>query len=291
MANRQPRRPGVMAPENNEPAQKIKIGRVHPAELARAKSTPAANVQEQTTVQQEIKNSLTGARAAHTSTTAAALEIDEEEIRRIEEEEKREAAAAREKREVKMVTGDLHWKQYLEPENKTCLQECQSIDRYNNSVFVYNNAMAPRINALLNEIGGCRNVEVRRPVDYYGDAKKQWDKKLWDPDFRMLKAVQWLYAKTGQCAVKDYKLTEGPDIADQAAFEQEKARWIEKYKAEGALGINITCAVHDSHRNNCTCDNHWDGVSERCIGGAARIRWIRLKGHHFLRPSISMEQW
>lgn len=272
---------------DQEPASVVHLGRIHPA-IKKAREDDEKHRQEELNRIEERKKKQGKASNASASSTATALEIDEEELRRIEDEEKREAELAAEKRHgVKLVGGKLDWKQYLEPADKTNLEECQSIDRYNNGVFIYNNSVAPEINALLDLIGGCQHVQVRRAPNYYSEAKRRWTKKLWEPEFRMLKAVEWLYTKKKLVAIRDFKLVDGPDLADQLAFEMERDRLLKEMQDTEALGINITAAVGEGHRHNCTCDNFWDGVSERCLGKGPRIKWVSLKGHHFLKPSIA----
>lgn len=265
----------------------LHLGRMHPA-IKKAREDDEKRRQEEVKRIEERKKKQGKASTASANSTATALDIDEAELKRIEAEEKREAELAAERAKGEnLTTGKLDWKQYLEPGDKTNLEECQSIDRYNNGVFAHNNKMAPEINALLDLIGGQQHVMVRRPPHYYSEAKRSWAKVLWNPEFRMLKAVEWLWVKRAMVPIRDYKLVEGPELADGFAFELERDRLLKEVRESGVLGVDITTAVGETHRANCTCDNYWDGVSERCLGKGPRIKWVPLKGHHFLKPSIA----
>jgi hypothetical protein len=95
-------------------------------------------------------------------------------------------------------------------------------------------------------------------------------------------------AERDQLAVRDYKLEKAPDVADQVAEEEEIKRILQEV---GEEGIDISGTVGSGHAKNCSCDNKWDGESERCMGEGVRIRWRRGKGHHFLRPRVGTETY
>lgn len=203
-------------------------------------------------------------------------EIAEEEL------QERQKAFANSQRRV--TGGSLDWKQYLRPKNQTDVDECRLIDAYNNDVYEHNNSMAPQINELLKKLGyPTKNVEA--PQKYTAIALNKREEVLWNPEFRIIAGVEWL-GNRDVFPVRDYEVAEAPSVADAKAQAEEIARLVEAADDEG---IDITRAVGLGHQDNCTCDNRWDGTSERCIGNGVRLRWRRQKNHHFLRPAIVPE--
>lgn len=186
----------------------------------------------------------------------------------------------------KLLAGEMDWKQYLAPADTSNIDECARIDEYNQSVFEFNNAMAPKINELMKKLG--RDVvRVTAPTKFKATALQKKEAMLFNPEFRILAGVQYL-AERGKFPERDYSIYDAPTEADAIAAKEEAARLV---AAGGPTGIDITKAVGAGHAKNCSCENRWDGESERCIGQGVRVRWRKTKAHHFLRPVIEPEQY
>ena len=184
-----------------------------------------------------------------------------------------------------MLSGELDWRQYLRPKDTSDLNECRQIDEYNQGVFEFNNAQLPKINELLVKLG-YQKYRLDAPFKSLPIARKKYEEMLFNPEFRVIKAVEYLAsADPPKYPKRDYELRDGPTLADQVAEEVEKARICSTHNNE----IDITVTAGPGHVHNCTCDNKWDGTSERCIGHGVRVRWSRAAGHHFLRPRLEPE--
>jgi hypothetical protein len=176
---------------------------------------------------------------------------------------------------------EIDWKQYLKPTSVNDLDECRHIDEFNASIFEYNNSMLPKVNDLFEKMRMPRYKLESAPL-YYPTAKKQYDKLIREENFRMLAAVKYL-APHGKLAIRDYELGAGPAMADALAEAEAIAK-----QSSGQL-VDITEAAGMNHKMNCTCDNKWDGKSERCVGQGVRVRWARQSTHHFLQPAVKPE--
>ena len=208
------------------------------------------------------------------------------DLESLEKEEKVESQQIKQDKERELLPGELDWKIYLIPQDKTNLEECKRIDLYNEGSFQANNHALPRINDLLDRLGIARK-KSEPPARYYATAKMEWEKMLFDANFRIMRAVEYLFERQ-KIAIQHYALVDGPALADDMAEQEEIGRIIEE---SGQEGIDITDAVGGGHAKNCTCENLWDGKAERCFGQGARIKWKRLNGHHFLRPRVAPESY
>ena len=174
----------------------------------------------------------------------------------------------------------------MKPHDTRDFDDCRKIDTYNRSVFEHNNAMLPKVNELLRKLG--RNtMNCDAPPKHLPIAKAKYEDLLFNDEFRMLKGIEYL-AQGGIYPVKDYEITDAPEMADDDAEKREISRLVED---AGDEYIDISPAVGITHKSNCTCENRWDGVSERCVGEGVRLRWRRLKDHHFLRPRMVPEKY
>jgi hypothetical protein len=209
-----------------------------------------------------------------------------EKLVEMEDEELQEGMQSKKK---EVLSGEIDWLQYLSPKDLTNLEECRRLDKYNDSVFEHNNVMLPKVNELLPKLGQPKYT-LHPPPKYLPVAQQKYEKMLFNHEFRILRSVEWLYEK-GKIAVKDYRLIEGPKLADMIAEKEYIQEQIEQVSSGKITGIDITDAVGRSHIGNCTCNNLWDGESERCMGEGLRIRWKRVNGHHFLRPRIEPETY
>ena len=208
----------------------------------------------------------------------------------IKADEAEERARVMGEAEQKISGGDMAWLQYLRPQDVTNTDECAKMDKYNHSVFQHNNAQLPRINELMRALGR-PVVRVDQPPKYLAIAKAKYEELLFNDEFRVLKAIEYL-AERELYPLRDYEeLIEAPKIADERAREEEIARIVQLAQDEGDGLIDISGAVGSTHKNNCTCENRWDGQSERCVGEGVRLRWRTLKDHHFLRPRIIPEKY
>ncbi len=210
------------------------------------------------------------------------------ELESIADEEKEEKRAAL---PTDLESTEIKWLQYLSPpkDMKDDLVQCRKTDEYNEGVYEHNSAMLEKVNDLLRSMG-YRDHKLHPPPRFLPQAKKQYEKVLFDPNFRVLRAIEWLYEK-GLIAVKDYKLVDGPEIADRLAAEDLIASLCEPVQTGKELGIDITDTAGQNHKQGCTCNNLWDGTSERCLGNGLRVRWKRSPGHHFLRPLVEPETY
>jgi hypothetical protein len=228
--------------------------------------------------------------AREPSKVIAASVRAKETLEKIEEEERVEAARARDEASRHLLAGELKWERYLKPNDTRNLDDCIAIDKYNHSVFQHNNAMLPRINELLVSLG---QPEQRcdPPPNFATAASAHYEKMLFNEEFRLLQAIIFL-AKRNIFIVRDYNT----DTDENAAAVPKRADDIaqQEYIAEilaSGKGVDISTAVGVNHALNCTCENRWDGVSERCMGEGVRIRWKRMKTHHFLRPCVVPEKY
>ena len=179
-----------------------------------------------------------------------------------------------------LSSNEIDWKQYLKPNDVNDLEDCKHIDEFNIGVFEYNNSMLPKVNELFQKMRMPRYKLEAAPL-YYPTAKKQYDKLIREENFRMLAAVKYL-APHGKLAIRDYELSDGPAMADAIAEAEAIAKQSRK-------PVDITEAAGLNHKMNCTCDNKWDGKSERCVGQGVRVRWTRGTTHHFLQPCVKPE--
>lgn len=185
-------------------------------------------------------------------------------------------------KQTALLSDKLDWKRYLQPQNVHDCEECKRIDDFNSGIWEYNNSMLPRINELLEKMGYTRH-KLEAPPKYYPIAVRKYNELIREEKFRMLKAIEFL-AERGKLAIKDYKIVEGPVLADDIAEREE----IERLVSKGVIDIREAAGVNHSPIN-CTCENKWDGKSERCIGEGVRVRWARQKTHHFLHPCVKPE--
>ena len=211
----------------------------------------------------------------------------EDTLKKIKEDEIKERERIMGETEQKITGGELAWLQYLRPSDVRNPEECAKMDEFNYSAYQHNNAMLPRINELLKALGRPPQ-RCDAPQKYLQQAKAKYEEMLFNKEFRVLKGIEYL-AKRDVHAVKDYKdLNDAPTLADNIAEKEEIERLI---STMGDDLIDISAVVGSTHKNNCSCENRWDGVSERCVGEGVRIRWRRLKDHHFLRPRIIPEKY
>jgi hypothetical protein len=189
--------------------------------------------------------------------------------------------------EQKIADDRVAWLQYLRPTDVSDPKECAKMDEYNYSVFQHNNAMLPRINELMKALGR-PVVRCDAPPKYLAVAKAKYEDLLFNDEFRVLKGIEYLAQRQIYPLLNYESLVDAPKIADDRAEEEEIQRLISAAREEN---IDISAAVGSTHKANCTCDNRWDGTSERCVGQGVRVRWRRLKDHHFLRPRIIPEKW
>lgn len=213
----------------------------------------------------------------------AAMKNVEKTLEQLREEERREGFA---KASTKVMDTDWGWKMYIKPPDTTNIEECARVDEYNLSIQEYNNASAPKINDLMKLLGR-PSVSVDPPPKYKAIALRKKEEMLFDKNFRIMMGVQFL-AERQIYPVRDYEIYDAPIKADEVAAQEEARRLI---SAAGEVGIDISKVVGTGHANNCTCENKWDGESERCMGGGIRLQWRKMKNHHFLRPVIQPEQY
>ncbi len=208
-------------------------------------------------------------------------------LQKIREDERREYERVKGDSEQKVLGAEIGWLQYqdLKETQTSDMDECIRIDEYNYSVFQHNNAMAAKINELMEKLGR-PTVRVTAPPRYAAISRAKYEEMMFTDDFRMIAAVEYL-GKRGICAVRDYAMADAPDMADTMEEKSEIERLV---REAGDGGIDISGAAGSTHKNNCTCENRWDGVSERCVGGGVRMRWRRMQDHHFLRPRIIPEK-
>lgn len=190
--------------------------------------------------------------------------------------------------EQKVASGEIDWLQYLTPKDTRDIDACAELDEYNHNVFQHNNAMLPKVNALLTKLGKDK-MRANPPTKYVPIAVRKYEEMLFDDNFRVMAGVKYL-AKRDIFPERDYVTEEGAALADDIAEKEEIVRLIE-VGSSGGGGVDITAAVGVGHRDNCTCENRWDGVSERCIGEGVRVKWVRTKGHHFLRPCVAPKSY
>lgn len=217
----------------------------------------------------------------------------QETLERLREEERVEEERARDDASRHVLSGELAWQHYLEPPDTRNIDDCIAIDKYNHSVFMHNNAMLERVNALLADLS-LPEKRCDPPPKFAQNAKALYEKMMWNDEFRLLQAIVFL-AKRDIFIVRDYNMETDEDAAavpkraDAIAEQEFIAATIESSKEDG--GVDISTAVGINHALNCTCENRWDGESERCIGNGVRIRWKRLTTHHFLRPCVVPEKY
>jgi hypothetical protein len=216
----------------------------------------------------------------------------EETLRKIKEDEEMERQRAKNIQETKVHGGELDWRQYLKPHDIKNFDDCQKIDQYNHAVYQFNNAMLPRVNELMKKLG-LNPKHCDAPTKYVPIYKANYEKMLFNDEFRLLKAIEYL-ARREKYPIRDYRLGDEAEVkavpvqADDIAMEEEIQRLVTHY---GEEGIDISVAAGKGHKNNCTCENRWDGRSERCMGEGIRLRWRKLKDHHFLRPRVVAEKY
>lgn len=205
----------------------------------------------------------------------------------IEEEEEEEKQAG----PKSLLTGEIDWLQYLEPKKNelTDIEKCRELDAYNETVYEHNSAMLPKVNLLLSKLA-MREHKLSAPPKYSAIARKKYEEMLFNKEFRILRAIEYLY-EHGKIAVKDYRLVDGPKLADSVAETIYVEEQLKPVRSGDVAGIDISDTVGSSHKNNCTCNNLWDGESKRCMGEGLRIRWARQPGHHFLRPIVVPESY
>lgn len=176
------------------------------------------------------------------------------------------------------------WDVYLQPTDATNLEECKQVDKYNESVWMKNNQNLPKINELLTKMGLPAYRLIAAPK-YYPSAYNAWRKSINDPSTKTLHATQYLFKHTAQLPFRDYQLQDAAVLADAHA-EKEYIR-----QQCDAGPIDVTQILGTAHANNCTCNNKWDGRSERCMGQGPRLRWERQPTHHFLEPCVRPNSW
>ena len=209
-----------------------------------------------------------------------------EKLKKIEEEEAQEREDALNARNRHVLSGEISWKQYLKPPDTRDLQSCIDIDKYNQGVFEHNNVMLPKVNELMRQLGRPK-MQIEPPLKYKPIHLAKYEEMLFNPEFRSLKGIEFL-AEREKYPVRDYSIEYAAVTADKLAMEEEIKRLVEE---AGEEGIDISAAAHSSHKQNCSCENRWDGVSERCKGEGIRLRWRPAKNHHFLRPKIYPEKY
>jgi len=224
--------------------------------------------------------------ARQPSKIVAATKAAEETLAKLKNEEIIEAARVRGSAEQKVLGGELDWLQFLAPSDTRNIDSCAEIDNYNYSVFQHNNAMLPRVNELLVKLG-LPKTRVNPPTKYVPIARQKYEEMLFDENFRVMAGIKYL-ADRDIFPVKDYEIVESYKKADDIAEKEEVSRLILE---AGDLGIDISGSAGKAHAENCTCENRWDGSSERCVGEGVRMRWRRGKDHHFLRARIFPEQF
>lgn len=216
----------------------------------------------------------------------------EETLQKIRDDEELERQRVKNIQETKIEGGELDWRQYLKPMDIRNFEDCQKIDEYNYAVYQFNNAMLPRVNVLMKKLG-LNTKHCEAPTKYVPIFKANYEKMLFNDEFRLLKGIEFLAIREIY-PLRDYPLAEEEDQkavpikADDIAMQEEIERIIAEY---GEEGIDISGAVGATHKINCTCENRWDGRSERCMGEGVRLRWRKLKDHHFLRPRIIPEKY
>ena len=208
----------------------------------------------------------------------------EETLDLLKEQEDIEQERVRNKTNNNVLSGELDWLQYLKPKDTRDISSCADLDAYNHGVYQHNNAMLPKVNELLVKLGLPKKT-LDPPTKYVPNARAEYEKMLFDESFRVLAGVKYL-AKRDIFPERDYKTEESYIMADNIAYEEEIKRKVEEATDEG---IDISAAAGSGHKNNCTCENRWDGEDERCVGLGVRVRWKRLKDHHFLRPRVIPE--
>jgi len=244
----------------------------------------AARTQPATTTRKAVEQVAGGVKKKESEVIKAASKA-EETLERIKQDEAKEVERVRAATEQKLTGGEVNWLQYLRPVDARDTEECAKMDEFNYSVFQHNVAMVPRINELMKALGK-QLIRADPPPKYLAGARAKYEEMLFNDEFRVLKGIEFL-AKRNIFPVKDYEMIEASKLADDLAEKEEIARLI----GGGTNMIDISPAVGTTHKANCTCENRWDGVSERCVGESVRIRWRRMKDHHFLRPRIVPEKY
>lgn len=220
---------------------------------------------------------------------SAAKDVEEHLKKLSESSDRSEEEAARQRHEQRVLGGDIEWLQYRKPANLTDIDQCMQVDKYNRDVFENNNANLERVNGLQRKLG-LNKINIEAPPKYTPIARAKYEEMLKDESFCIMSAIFYL-AKRDVLPEKDYKQADIetlPKRAADIAFREECDR---KVAVAGDEGIDITPAVGSAHKKHCTCENLWDGVSERCIGEGVRIRWRRGRTHHFLRPVVVVETY
>lgn len=184
------------------------------------------------------------------------------------------------------VVQTVDWRRYSKPEETADIDECRRVDKYNSETYDYNNSRLNAVNELLLKIGmPCTNV--RPPQSYTIAAIRKQELKLFDPHTRLLSAIKYL-AENNKYPLRDYELENAAAEADKLSFGMVVNQFIQRG------GIDITTAVGEAHLNECNCKNHWDGLSDKCDGKRARLRWrtgTKNMRHHFLRPVVVPESY
>jgi hypothetical protein len=208
-------------------------------------------------------------------------------LQQIKDSEALEAERAKMDSQKKLAGGELKWYQYLTPADTRDIQQCAELDEYNHSVFQSNNAMLERVNQLMSELGK-EKVRLNPPTKYVPIATAKYEEMLFDDSFRVMAGIKFL-AERQIYPIRDYPIELSYERADKIAEDEEIKRLVEAGEQSG--GIDISSVAGRGHKDNCTCENRWDGRSERCRGDGLRFRWKRAKGHHFLRPRIVPETY
>lgn len=244
-----------------------------------APPTPAREIPQPSS--EEKKSGKAKKVTSATSSVLAAKDVDAH-LKSIADTEAEDAQRGREHVDQRVLGGDIQWRTYLTPSDLTDIAQCMEIDKYNRDVFESNNANLGRVNELQRSLG-LNKITITAPTRYAPIARNKYEEMLKDENFCIMSAIFFL-AKRDILPERDYAQTDIQSLPGRAAdiaFTEECRRKIDE---GGELGVDITSTVGRLHQKHCTCENRWDGSSERCIGEGVRVRWRRGKTHHFLRP-------
>lgn len=205
------------------------------------------------------------------------------DLKRTNTEAKQDTSTARPAAKASTIA----FERYLVPEDADDLDEARRIDAENARRHVANTQRMPAINGLLRDMG---LVEYRnpKPCSYYETALDRHGRRIREPDYKTVKAVEWLAQRTPPLyPVRDYPVNKAAALADKMAMEAEVRR-LQQTKST----YDITELVAPDHAKQCDCGNRWDGRSATCAGRvrkgtAARVCWrVDEDKHHFLDPCV-----
>ncbi len=175
---------------------------------------------------------------------------------------------------------------YDSPKVHTDVDECVRVDAVNAVRHKENETSIPAINALLKNMG-LQAFRNPAPQEYAKNARRLYQRKIREPDYKTLMAVEALAKDKTEprYPVRDYAMSDAVEFAELACL---RAFIDGGYRAP----VDISALLPRGHAEHCNCDGLWDGVSAECAGtrrrrpeAAARVCWrADEKLHHFMDP-------